>query len=343
MGSVKDLKIVADTTKSNMGIGRFYFSDRYSVFDWGEMPDEIPRKGEAIAILSAYFFERFKNEGILTHYEGLIEESCVKQLKDVKKPTNIIEVKLLNIIKPVFKSGTYDYSAYKFAKHSFLIPLEIIYRNELPKGSSVFKRLETGNITLQELNLDEKPLQGHKFKDPFIDYSTKFEITDRYLNRNEAMECAGLTELQIQKIEEQTLKISKIISEEFSKIGFVNQDGKVEYGFDLNRSLMLVDVAGTLDECRFSYNGIQISKEIARTYYRNTAWHLETERAKNENRENWKAICKLQPEPLPPKLKILISNIYCAVTNEITNKKWFENIPSLKELKFELESMPQQK
>ena len=54
MGSVKDLTIITPATPNQMGSGRFFFSDRYSVFDWGEMPDRIPRKGEAIALLGAY-------------------------------------------------------------------------------------------------------------------------------------------------------------------------------------------------------------------------------------------------------------------------------------------------
>jgi phosphoribosylaminoimidazole-succinocarboxamide synthase len=41
MGSVKDLEVIQKPTLTEMGIGRFVFSDRYSVFDWGEMPDHI--------------------------------------------------------------------------------------------------------------------------------------------------------------------------------------------------------------------------------------------------------------------------------------------------------------
>jgi len=36
----------------------------------------------------------------------------------------------------------YDYSVYTSRLKNFLIPLEIIYRNGLPEGSSVFKKLE---------------------------------------------------------------------------------------------------------------------------------------------------------------------------------------------------------
>ncbi|GAG55731.1 unnamed protein product, partial [marine sediment metagenome] len=40
-GSVKDLEILSRPEDNKMGIGRFHFSDRYSVFDWGEMPDHL--------------------------------------------------------------------------------------------------------------------------------------------------------------------------------------------------------------------------------------------------------------------------------------------------------------
>jgi phosphoribosylaminoimidazole-succinocarboxamide synthase len=37
MGSVKDLEILVELTEGRMGVGRFHFPDRYSVFDWGKM------------------------------------------------------------------------------------------------------------------------------------------------------------------------------------------------------------------------------------------------------------------------------------------------------------------
>ena len=48
MGSVKDLKIVRPAYENKPGIGDFEFSDRFSVFDWGEMPDHITHKGRAL-------------------------------------------------------------------------------------------------------------------------------------------------------------------------------------------------------------------------------------------------------------------------------------------------------
>jgi len=82
----------------------------------------------------------------------------------------------------------------------------------------------------------------------------------------------------------------------------------------------------------FYLDGLPVSKEIARIYYRNTAWHRATEEAKKENRQHWKEICRLSPEPLPQGLKLLISQIYCACTNEITGNEWFRDVPSLKKI-----------
>ncbi|MBU1486885.1 hypothetical protein KKH56_02385 [bacterium] len=130
-----------------------------------------------------------------------------------------------------------------------------------------------------------------------------------------------------------------IKSEEFSKIGLTNEDGKIECGFDLRRCLVVVDVLGTLDECRFTCEVLPVSKEIARIYYRNTEWYLAVEEAKKRDRQRWKEICRLSPQPLPGRLKQAISQIYCACTNEITQKEWFKDVPPLKEILKEIKGL----
>ena len=39
----------------------FDYTDAYSVFDWGRMPDALTHKGQALAILAADFFEKLEN------------------------------------------------------------------------------------------------------------------------------------------------------------------------------------------------------------------------------------------------------------------------------------------
>lgn len=329
MGSVKDLEVLKEPTPEDTGIGRFHFSDRYSVFDWGEMPDHIPLKGAAITIMSAYFFEKLEKEGIKTHYRGVVENGLVKGLSQVKGLPTIMEIDLVRVLHPAENGGVYDYSLYRKERGNFLIPLEVIYRNSLPQGSSVFKRIERGELQPADFGLEEPPAPGTRLREPFIDVSTKLEITDRYLTWDEAQKIAGLEDDEVTKLREYTLFINRIITEEFSKIGLSNEDGKFEFAFSPSRELMVVDVLGTLDECRFMFGGLPVSKEIARIYYRKTPWYKAVEEAKKKDRMNWKSLVKQGPAPLPEKLKELISGLYISTANSLTQRQWVSGVPDV--------------
>src|SRR3989338_9572027 len=58
-GSVKD--VCGDPNQGDNGVYYFNYSDRYSVFDWGEMPDQLDHKGEALAIMADAFFRFLQN------------------------------------------------------------------------------------------------------------------------------------------------------------------------------------------------------------------------------------------------------------------------------------------
>jgi len=340
MGSVKDLETVKKPARDVMGIGRFHFSDRYSVFDWGEMPDHIEGKGEALCLMGAYCFERLEKKGIKTHYRGLVDKNGkLLTFKEIETPTNIMEVNIVNVYKPETRAThgklEYDYSIFTPNLKNYLIPLEIIYRNGLPEGSSVFKRLEQGKVTINDLGLNHYPAPGEHFAKPLFDVSTKLEETDRYVTWKEAEKIAGLTSQETTAIKTVLSKVNDTISEVASHAGLANEDGKIELAFDSERRLMIVDVVGTLDECRFTYDGVHVSKEIARQFYKKTGWYRDVEEAKKtaETRgvKDWKALCKSQPPKLDSKLKTIISEMYMAAANELTNRKLFD-APRLAEI-----------
>ena len=99
--------------------------------------------------------------------------------------------------------------------------------------------------------------------------------------------------------------------------------------FDPQRRLIVVDVVGTLDECRFTYNGLHVSKEIVRQFYRRTDWYRDVEEAKKraeiEGVENWKRLCRSRPPRLDPSLKKIISEMYMAAANELTETRIFDS------------------
>lgn len=337
MGSVKDLIVIKKPSTNTPGVGRFIFSDRYSVFDWGEMPDHIEGKGEAICLASAYFFEEIEKRGIKTHYKGVVEGGGVKFLKELSGAQNVIEFELLQVEKPKLEEGKYDYSTFSLKKNC-LLPLEIIYRNSLPEGSSVFKRLKEGRLRLEDIGLKKYPSVGEILSPPLIEVSTKFEAQDRYISWEEAQKITKLTDTYVEKMKEITLEVNKIISEKTEKLGLVNEDGKLEFGLNEKGELILVDAVGTLDECRFKWEDLPISKEIARIYYRGTEFFEEINKAKTKSPTNWKAYVKSPPNPLPSEWLTTIIRIYKSYTNELTGRNWFD-VPPLKEVVKKLKSL----
>jgi phosphoribosylaminoimidazole-succinocarboxamide synthase len=339
LGSVKDLEIIRKPTPESMGVGRFHFSDRYSVFDWGEMPDHIESKGSALCMMAAYCFEKLQEQSVQTHYKGVVaQDGKTVTFKETTQPSSIMEVCLVNVYKPeVREEGgklTYDYSAYTPKLRNCLIPLEIIYRNGLPEGSSVFKRLEQGKMTFQDLGLDHYPKPRERFAKPIFDVSTKLEQTDRYLTWEEARTVASLSNIEIIAVKAVLAKVNDTITEMACHAKLDNEDGKIELAFDQNRTLMVVDVVGTLDECRFTYEGFHVSKEIARQFYKKTSWYQDVEAAKKEAEskgvKDWKSLCKSQPPKLDPQLKMFISQMYKAAANELTNRALFDVPPLAK-------------
>lgn len=324
MGSVKDLHVIKQATEKESGMGEFIFSDRYSVFDWGEMPDHIEGKGYALCTMGLYFFKKLEKVGIKHHCIGVKVGNDIVQYDNLTKPVNSFLFKTFRVIKPEVKNGKYDYSIYKNLSSNYLIPLEVIYRNTLPEGSSVFRRLKEGSITLEQLGLKEIPKPGQVLEKPIVDVSTKLESTDRYIGWNEAQEIAGLSNAEVQLLIDTVLAINEIITNEAKKAGLVNEDGKFEFAFDEKRNLVVVDILGTPDECRFTWKDMPVSKEVLRKYYRDFAWYSELEEAKKKDKVNWKSLVRSAPPALPQRVVELVSKLYKACCNEMTGKRWFE-------------------
>jgi phosphoribosylaminoimidazole-succinocarboxamide synthase len=57
----------------------FEFTDDYSVFDWGKMPDTIANKGRSLTVMGAWFFEQLADRMFWT---ALPEKSALKKLDD---------------------------------------------------------------------------------------------------------------------------------------------------------------------------------------------------------------------------------------------------------------------
>lgn len=338
MGSVKILMHFGGLVKEIPDYWGFLFSDSFSVFDYGRMPNKIPDKGAALAIIAACAFERLeKTTGIKSHYKGLLNADKMSvSVEELEKPSNTMVVDLVRVIKPEFENGSYDYSQYyKDDLKNLLIPFEFIYRNKLPKGSSVFSRLEKGLLNYTDLGLDHMPIFGEVLPRPFFEITTKLEETDRFVTFDQAAEMVGIANEGINRMILVLSQVEKVISEMANEVRLSNDDGKIELAFDENGEIIVVDVFGTPDECRFSYQGIQLSKEILRQYYAMMPWYDEVkkakEKAKNEGVEDWQQFCP-KPGRLQPELMNLVSAVYKSMANAFLKKEIFVDVPDLAEV-----------
>jgi len=308
-GSVKDLYKQSDKLI-------FKYSNRYSIFDWGEMPDEIPFKGEALASMAASFFEYLAKKGIPSHFVSALGADS-------------IEVKAVNVLRPEWIEGQYDYSIYQDRPTNCLVPLEVIFRKYLGQGNSLEGRLKKNPAYLQDLGLKEIPNSATTFSPPLIEVSTKLETSDRYLTRAEIEEMNVLSDEEFSRLREQTQTVAMELDKLFASFGVKLWDGKLEFAFGNPgpsgaRTLLLVDSIGP-DELRLTYEGQPLSKEFLRQLYTNTSWYNAVKKAKELAQErktqDWKAICRDELKETPKSLtaeQIAVSSLlYQALANEV--------------------------
>ncbi len=344
MGSVKDLTVLKAPTNQELGVGKFIFSDRYSVFDWGEMPDQIPGKGVALNMMAGYNFVELRKAGIPSHFISLYSAQRTDTEDFIpEEPVETMYVYLTRVL-PIDD----DYIAYQNDHPHYLLPVEIIFRNGAPRGSSLFRRLDNarGNpaqfdAILESFNLTREPEPGDMFTEPVYDFTTKLESTDRAISFTEARRIAGLSGDEFDDLLELARVTNAFITEKADAAGFQHYDGKIE-AMKYQNTIQLVDVLGTFDENRFLYNDEQVSKEILRQAHKHLQpdWVAEVDRAKQEAAEHddpdWKSYCRISPEPLPEELITLISQIYKSGANQYIGSAVFDEVPPLESLMVEL-------
>lgn len=326
----------------------FEFSDRYSIFDWGQMPDLLDSKGAALAWMADFFFrylgdaknwqgwtapaglqdlpltETLRKGGIAHHAFGLIDGQprCLSvEPVDVLRPDS----------KNVMGKLLWDYSAYTAKPEHALVPLEVIFRFGVPEGSSLLQR--TGDAAYcRDIGLDAAPKAGDVFALPVIEFSTKLETSDRYLTYAEAREIAGLEAAEFERLRDLTRLAAARLHDLFAGIDVQLWDGKLEYAFDAAdtdglRRFKLVDSIGP-DELRLTLDGVHLSKEVLRSVYRGGNWYAQIDIAKklaaSRGEKDWKRICtdelSAQPAPLPAEIKKQAEMIYTGIAEALARK-----------------------
>jgi phosphoribosylaminoimidazole-succinocarboxamide synthase len=337
MTSVKNVRVGEPATATDLGRGAFVFTDDYSVFDWGKMPDEIPAKGASLCTMGAFNFERLESGGVATHYRGVVVDgetrSLASALDDGRTPREMA-IDLTQVPPLPFEGADaddpsgYDYGAYHDAAgRNYLVPLEVVFRNRVPVGSSLRRRSDPADHGLGYETWPDGPVD---LPEPVVEFSTKYEKRDRYLARAAADRIAGNAD--IDALESLAREVNRLVTDRAEAAGLVHEDGKIECLYH-DGELRVADVVGTFDENRFSYDGQPVSKEALRQYHRHarSEWVEAVGEAKRQaDREgvaDWRSLCDRRPEPLADRVLDTARDLYCAGTNAYVGREVFEAPP----------------
>ena len=117
LNSTKNLEIIEPPTATKEGVGVFEYTDNYTVFHYGRMPDLIPGKGEAICRMAVFNFIEAGGGGRANPFPP------------VHRPQP-------DRVRPRARPGP-GRRALAPDAGNYLVPVQVLFRNELPQGSSV--------------------------------------------------------------------------------------------------------------------------------------------------------------------------------------------------------------
>lgn len=281
--STKDLRVLRPATDGRAGDAVLTFTDRYSVFDYGVMPDLVPGKGRASCAMAVRSFELFDRAGIATHF--------VEQVAD-----DAIRIRLLELDL----TGTWPTGPAQ------LIPLQIVYRRELRPESSVHRRAAAGALDPAAIPGTD-PRTG-RIEPAMVEFTSKFEETDRFLDSAGAARVGRVSPDDLAGLADQARRVCDAVDEHCGTAGLTLVDGKTEYGFADDRGFLLVDHAGTPDENRFYFAGTPVCKELLRALHPGLREQVQGWVRDALPRARWP-----RQQSLPPALIAAVSEVYTAL------------------------------
>ncbi|MEO5971435.1 MAG: phosphoribosylaminoimidazolesuccinocarboxamide synthase [Bdellovibrionia bacterium] len=329
---------------------------------------EFSRSPEALAMRKANRFGAVFNEigeelqaaGLRTHYLGVLETlpsevstfqtSGPKKLSEVHNPIRRLVVKQVSAVKPnltsVLGRSLPDYYPTRTSPLPRLVPLEVVFRMSCPEGSSLFDRVNRDSGYMASLGFPDVQVNSSARWDfPVLELFTKLESTDRPVSLPEALAISGLSAGQLQEVLLKTAWVAGLLKYWCAKLGLELADGKLEWALGEDGKCFLVDAIGP-DELRILKDGIQLSKEFLRSFYKTSAWYESVEKAKAQAKKvgahDWKKWVPEIPPTLTAQYRELAIQVYLSLANELSGRKWFADASGVKHVIAELKSLKEE-
>lgn len=268
-GSSKDIWKILGEKGEVIGV-YFVFSDRVSVFDVGPLPVSFPGLGRLRCAIAGKVFCALDAAGINTHYLSHDFPSAQMHVKPVNIPVLGID--------------------YGDAAVGEMLPLEFICRRIITKkflGRIKKGRRKSGEVSQAEVEtllLTPELREMAVMNPPFIECSTKYEASDRYLTDLQAGSLVYHGSWWLKKI---AYKFVEKLFDFFYKFlrveaNFLLLEGKIELATTFEGGLMMVDSVSPDELGLLDPEGRLADKNIIRSYIIENypVWYAKLEKAK---------------------------------------------------------------
>ena len=250
-------------------------TDRLTGFD--RILAHIPHKGAVLNLVSAFWFEQTKDI-IPNHVIAVPDPNVTVGMKcDPLKVEGVVRGYL---------TGVTD--------------------------TSIWTRYQKGERKFGGVTLPEGMEKNDKLPRPVFDPTTKEDVHDRTLSKQQMIAEGFISEELFAKVEKAALALFKRGQEIATKRGLILVDTKYEFGLDNDGTLTLIDEIHTPDSSRWWKEGSQdfMDKEFLRLWFKD---HCDPYKD------------KVMPEA-PPEMIAELSRRYIAIYELLTGKKFDTNL-----------------
>ena len=178
--------------------------------------------------------------------------------------------------------------------------------------TSIWTRYQKGERKFGGVTLPEGMEKNDKLPRPVFDPTTKEDVHDRTLSKQQMIAEGFISEELFAKVEKAALALFKRGQEIATKRGLILVDTKYEFGLDNDGTLTLIDEIHTPDSSRWWKEGSQdfMDKEFLRLWFKD---HCDPYKD------------KVMPEA-PPEMIAELSRRYIAIYELLTGKKFDTNL-----------------
>ncbi|HLE05766.1 MAG TPA: phosphoribosylaminoimidazolesuccinocarboxamide synthase [Candidatus Nanoarchaeia archaeon] len=282
-GSTMQIDVFLEPKQTAYGMANFVGLDTISVFDAKEhLKDIIPEKGRNLQIQAIVSDYVMKNAGVPTNVLGF-------------KEPNIIQMELVRIPEKRNEAGLWglpDGDVVDASQNCYLTDGEFIFRYLLNGDSSVVKKFNKGELTLEQLAWSKFPLTETWLEEPVFNVTHKFLKGDPYFdlsdNMAELKTSCGLIDSDIQKIWHYMRVGNAALRGYVNSLGWQLVDGKNEVSVGPNRTIKFADFSLTQDGYRINVlidgETIKMNKQLVRDYeeWVNHDWFVDLNRCKKD-------------------------------------------------------------